>query len=45
MKELRTAFNRRGLLLSAAVSASKRIVDAGKLLMLSIKFYDADYVN
>lgn len=44
VKELRTAFNRRGLLLSAAVSASKRIVDAGKLLMLSIEFYDADYV-
>ncbi|KAL0842015.1 hypothetical protein ABMA28_014232 [Loxostege sticticalis] len=27
VKELRTAFNRRGLLLSAAVSASKRVID------------------
>ncbi|XP_026329984.1 probable chitinase 10 isoform X2 [Hyposmocoma kahamanoa] len=29
VKELRTAFSRRGLLLSAAVSASKRVIDAG----------------
>lgn len=30
MKELRSAFESRGLLLSAAVSASKRVIDVGK---------------
>lgn len=30
VRELRTAFTPRGLLLSAAVSPSKRVIDAGK---------------
>lgn len=33
VKELRQAFTPRGLLLSAAVSASKRVIDAGKIFI------------
>lgn len=36
VKELRTAFDRRGLLLSAAVSASKRVIDFGNRFFILI---------
>lgn len=45
VKELRAAFVPRGLLLSAAVSASKRVIDLGIRTLINFNFYITIFIT